>query len=58
MTQPFPPPDPMTPLAAQAAGMHEIYLAHVAAQFTERQAMEIVIAITTAFAVEAFKRQN
>lgn len=48
----------MTPLAAQAAGMHEIYLAHVAAQFTERQAMEIVIAITTAFAVEAFKRQN
>lgn len=41
------PQDPLTELAAGAVQLHELFLAQVAAGFTEQQAMQIVIAVLT-----------
>jgi hypothetical protein len=35
-------PEPSTPLAEQAAGLHEAFLAFLAAGFTEWQALRII----------------
>jgi hypothetical protein len=42
------PQDPLTELAAGAVQLHELFLAQVAAGFTEPQAMQIIIAVLTA----------
>lgn len=50
MNQPAGPADPMTELAAEAALHHEIYLAYLAAGFTEPQAFALIKALVTAIA--------
>ena len=42
------PQDPLTELAVGAVQLHELFLAHVEAGFTEPQAMQILIAVVTA----------
>ena len=39
--------DPISPLVAGAASMHEIFLAYIAAGFTRDEALRIVIAFLT-----------
>lgn len=39
------PPDPLTALGAQAAALHELYRAFLAAGFTDPQAMQLLVAI-------------
>ena len=39
--------DPVSPLVAGAASMHEIFLAYIAAGFTRDEALRIVIAVLT-----------
>lgn len=39
------PKDPMGPLAEGAIAMHEIFLAYIAAGFTRRESLEIVIGL-------------
>ncbi|HET6636803.1 MAG TPA: hypothetical protein VFH77_17430 [Streptomyces sp.] len=41
-------PDPLTPLAAEAAMHHEAFKAWVKAGFTQEQAMELLKAVITA----------
>jgi len=42
------PDDPMSELAGAAHQMHELFVAYVAAGFTDEQAMSIILALLTA----------
>jgi len=42
------PDDPMSALAGAAYQMHELFVAYVAAGFTDEQAMSIILALLTA----------
>ncbi|MFB8182610.1 hypothetical protein ACFC8N_42805 [Streptomyces sp. NPDC055966] len=41
------PQDPITALAEGATQLHELFVAHMEAGFTEAQALQIIIAIIT-----------
>ncbi len=47
------PPDPMSPAQVNATQQHEMYMAWVAAGFTEHQALELLKAFLTALVMKS-----